>query len=93
MTKLSSFSRRRLLLLAGTVLAGNSGLAGLAGAAPPAFVTDRLPDISKSNRPPKVFSLPDYNNNPFLRPIGNPYSEAEQHRKIPPTVSGRGVDG
>lgn len=40
---------------------------------------------------PQPFAIPDYNNNPFLRPIGSPHTSEDPARPTPPAISGTGV--
>jgi hypothetical protein len=38
-----------------------------------------------------AFAIPDYERNPFLRPVGPSYTSAEQFRPIPVERRGKGV--
>ena len=93
MTEFRSMHRRRMMLLIGTALSGAAGAAHKAGAAPPPLpIFSVVPSLSKSRRPAKAFTIPDYRNNPFLKPIGKPFTVVEQnHRPKPGQVTGHGV--
>ncbi len=71
--------RRRFLSCAG---------AALAYATLPLKLARALPPIVGRPKVPKPFSIPDYERNPFLRPIGLPFSQSELHRPTPPRQSG-----
>ena len=88
-----SIDRRRALLLISTALSGVAGAAGRATAArPPLPIFSLVPGLSKTNRPVKAFAIPDYKNNPFLRPIGKPFTAAERNsHPTPGAVTGHGV--
>ena len=93
MTEIRLMHRRRLMLLMSTAFTGVAGEAGKAGAAPPPLaVLSLVPGLSKTRRPVKTFSIPDYRNNPFLTPIGKPFTAAERNRPKPGPVTGHGVD-
>ena len=72
-------TRRRFVMSAGAVLA-YSALPKQAAAA-----TKTVPPG------PQPFAIPDYNNNPFLRPIGAPHTPGDPPRPTPASVSGSGV--
>jgi hypothetical protein len=85
--------RRRLMLLISTALTGVAGVAGQAGAAPPPLaILALVPGLSKTRRPVKPFAILDYRNNPFLTPIGKPFTAAERRRPTPGAVIGHGVN-
>jgi hypothetical protein len=84
MTTFTSMLRRRFLSCAG---------AALAYAALPLKLARALPPIGRRPKVPKPFSIPDYERNPFLRPIGLPFSLSELGRPTPPPQSGISIGG
>ena len=72
-------SRRRFVITAGALLA-YSALPREAAAAK-----------SGAAGGPQPFAIPDYNGNPFLRPIGGPHTPEDPPRPTPPAASGNGL--
>lgn len=72
-------SRRHFVVTAGAVLVYSALPTATAAA-------------TKSGPPgPQAFAIPDYNKNPFLRPIGGPHTPADPPRPTPSPMSGSGV--
>lgn len=54
-------------------------------------VARAAPGKAKGKLPKPVF-VPDYDRNPFIRPVGAPLGPGE-NRSTPPAVSGSGIEG
>jgi hypothetical protein len=79
MAKPNNASRRRFVVSAGAVLAYSALPIETAAA-------------TKTGAPgPQAFAIPDYDNNPFLRPVGGPHTAVDPPRPTPPPTSGNGV--